>query len=61
MQLTNENTKAGAIVTALAHYIEDHRQKSNLVTDLDPEIVEELSTRQLPMDLEYEYSVGVAD
>ena len=49
---------AGAIDTALAHYIEDHRQKSNIVQDLDPEIVEALSTNRLPMSLEYAYSGG---
>jgi len=58
MQLADENTKAGAIDTALAHYIEDHRQKSKLVTNLDPEIADALSTKQLPVKLEYEYQVG---
>jgi hypothetical protein len=58
MQLADENTKAGAIDTALAHYIEDHRQKSKIVTDLDPEIADALSTNQLPIELEYEYQVG---
>lgn len=61
MQFTGENTKAGAIDEALGHYIEDHRQKSNIVQRLDPQIVEALSTNQLPMELEYQYSVGVED
>lgn len=58
MQLSGENTKAGAIDTVLAHYIEDHRQKSKSVTDLASEIADALSTKQLPVKLEYQYQVG---
>lgn len=58
MELAEENTKAGGIDTALAHYIEDHRQKSEIVADLDAEVVEQLSTNQLPMYKECEFRVG---
>lgn len=58
MQLTGEKTKAGAIDLALAHYIEDHRQKSKVVQNLDMEVIEALSRNQMPMELEQEFSVG---
>ena len=44
MEKTGENTKAGAIDTALAHYLKDYRQKEQVIADLDPEIADALST-----------------
>lgn len=61
MQLTGESTKAGAIDAALHHYIRDHSNKEVVVEDLDEEIVEQLSTQELPMEKSIETSVGRED
>lgn len=58
MQLTGENTKAGAIDKALHHYARDYRNKEALVDELDYEVVEDLSTPELPMWKEIETGVG---
>ena len=58
MQLTGENTKAGAIDAALHHYIRDHRNKEAIIDDLDPSVVKKLSTSELPMTMEIETAVG---
>lgn len=58
MQLTGENTKAGAIDVALKHYVRDYRNKETLVDELDPDVVEKLSTPELPLRKEIEISVG---
>lgn len=59
MQLAGENTKAGAIDTALHHYIRDYRNKKRIVEDLEPEIAEKLSTNELPIEKTVETFVGV--
>ena len=59
MELTNENTKAGAIDTALHHYIRDYRNKNRVVEKLDSDIADELSTPELPIEVEIATSVGL--
>ena len=59
MQLANENTKAGAIDTALHHYARDYRNKERIVEDLEPEIAEKLSTPELPIVKTVDTSVGI--
>ena len=59
MQLAGENTKAGAIDTALHHYIRDHRNKKRIVEDLDPDTAEKLSTPELPIEVEISTAVGL--
>ena len=60
MQATGENTKTGAIFAAASHYLEDKRNKEALIADLatDPELVEALSTSELPLRVEVETHVG---
>lgn len=59
MQLSGENTKAGAIDAALHHFVRDYRNKETLVDELDPDLAEKLSTPELPVEVEIETSVGL--
>lgn len=52
MQATGENTKAGAIDTAVKHYLQDLRNKQRVADDLDTDVLEELSTPWIPMNRE---------
>ena len=58
MQATGEKTKTGALFVAAEHYIADKRNKEDVVDQLDPEIVETLSTRELPMEIVIKTQVG---
>jgi len=49
-EISGENTKAGAIDRALAHYVQDYRQKQRLVTELDRDTAERLSTSEMPIE-----------
>lgn len=49
LQVTGENTKAGAVDVAIKHYLEDLATKRRLAPQLTDEIVGELSTPWLPM------------
>ena len=59
IQLTDENTKASATDTALHHYIRDYRNKNRVVEELDPDIADELSTPELPIEIEIATNVGL--
>jgi uncharacterized protein YigA (DUF484 family) len=50
MQATDENTKTKAIFLAVEHYINDKRQKERLASQLDRDMAERLSTKQLPIE-----------
>jgi hypothetical protein len=50
MQATGENTKVGALFVAAEHYLNDKRQKERLVSQLDRDMAERLSTKQLPIE-----------
>jgi hypothetical protein len=50
MQATGESTKTGALFVAAEHYLQDRRQKQRLVSDLDRDMAERLSTKQLPIE-----------
>ena len=50
MQATGESTKTGALFAAAEHYLQDRRQKQRLVSDLDRDTAERLSTKQLPIE-----------
>jgi hypothetical protein len=50
MDAMGENTKAGAIDRALKHYLADKRNKEQVADELPGEIVQELSTPQLPIE-----------
>jgi hypothetical protein len=52
MRAMDENTKAGAIDRALAHYLADKRAKAAIADDLATEHVEALSTPYLPIERE---------
>jgi hypothetical protein len=52
MEAMGENTKAGAIDRALKHYLADKRNKEQVADELPGEIVQELSTPQLPIERE---------
>jgi hypothetical protein len=52
MDATGENTKAGAIDTALKHYLADRRNKKKVADELASEHVEVLSTPYLPIERE---------
>jgi hypothetical protein len=52
MDAMGENTKAGAIDRALKHYLADKRNKEQVADELPGEIVQELSTPQLPIERE---------
>lgn len=58
-RLSGEATKSGALDAALAHYIADHRNKSDLADDLPSDVCEELSTSWIP--IERETTVGKGD
>lgn len=49
-EATGENTKAGAIDVAVAHYLADLRAKEEVASLLDDELAERLSTRWLPIE-----------
>jgi hypothetical protein len=50
MEATGENTKVGALFVAAEHYLNDKRNKKRLADDLPRELVDELSTPELPME-----------
>jgi hypothetical protein len=52
MEAMAENTKAGAIDRALKHYLADKRNQEQVADELPGEIVQELSTPQLPIERE---------
>jgi hypothetical protein len=52
MDAMDENTKAGAIDTALKHYLADLRNKSEVADEIPVEIVDSLSTPQIPIERE---------
>jgi hypothetical protein len=52
MEAMGENTKAGAIDRALKHYLADKRNQEQVADELPGEIVQELSTPQLPIERE---------
>lgn len=58
MQATGEKTKTGALFAAAEHYLEDKRNKEQLIHRLDPETAEALSTSELPMHVTIETRVG---
>ncbi len=60
MQATGEKTKTGALFAAAEHYLEDKRNKERVIEELvdQPELVESLSTSELPMNLSVETQVG---
>ena len=60
MQATGENTKVGAIFAAAEHYLEDKRNKEQVIGELvtNPELVEKLSTSELPLELDVSTRVG---
>lgn len=59
MQKIDEPTKAGAIDTAMKHYLSDYLNKQRVADELSTDMIEELSTAQLPLDRET--SVGSGD
>lgn len=59
MQATGESTKAGAIDTAIKHYLTDLQNKRRVAESLSTESLEELHTPYLP--LERETNVGRED
>jgi len=63
MQATDENTKVGALFAAAEHYLEDKRNKERLIDELvtNPDLVEKLSTSELPMELDVSTRVGNED
>ena len=56
LQVTGENTKAGAVDVAIQHYLADLRAKQKVAPRLQDELVEELSTPWIP--IERKTSVG---
>lgn len=50
MDAMDENTKAGAIDTALKHYLADLENKRKVAEKLPSKMVEELSTAQIPIE-----------
>lgn len=60
MQATGENTKTGALFAAAEHYLEDKRNKERVIDDLvtNPELVDALSTSELPLALDVSTRVG---
>jgi len=51
MELMDEQTKSAAIDKALIHYLEDHRNKQKLLTELPADQLEHLSTAAMPIDI----------
>ena len=51
MEKTDENTKAGAIDAAMIHYLNDLRNKRQLIDELPPEHADALSTGPMPIDV----------
>jgi hypothetical protein len=60
MDATGENTKSKALMAAAEHYLEDKRNKERVIDDLvtNPELVDELSTSELPLALDVSTRVG---
>jgi hypothetical protein len=60
MDATGENTKSKALMAAAEHYLEDKRNKERVIDDLvtNPELVDELSTSELPLALDVSATVG---
>ena len=50
MEATGENTKVGALFVAAEHYLNDKRNKECVADELPRDLVEELSTPELPME-----------
>lgn len=61
MQATGEKTKTGALFAAAEHYLEDKRNKERVISQLDPETAEALSTSELPVSVTVETQVGHDD
>lgn len=63
MQETGENTKAGAIDVAIKHYLADLEAKRRVISELDDELLEDLSTPWIPLirEVEVEEQVGMMD
>ncbi len=58
MQATGEKTKTGALFAAAEHYLEDKQNKERVISQLDPETAEALSTSELPIRVRVETHVG---
>jgi len=60
MNATGENTKSKALMAAAEHYLEDKRNKERVIDELvtNPDLVEKLSTSELPMELDVSTRVG---
>jgi hypothetical protein len=50
MEATGENTKVGALFVAAEHYLNDKRNKERVADELPRNLVEDLSTPELPME-----------
>lgn len=50
IEATGETNKTKALFAAAEHYLQDRRQKQRLVSDLDRDMAERLSTKQLPIE-----------
>jgi hypothetical protein len=50
MQATDENTKTKAIFLAVEHYLNDKRNKERVADDLPRDLLDELSTPELPLE-----------
>lgn len=61
MEATGENTKSGAIDKAVIHYLEDIKNKGEVVDELSADHVEALSTAALPLERDVEHTVGPPD
>lgn len=59
MEAMDEKTKAKAIDRALAHYLTDLENKQRVAEELPTDLVEQLSTAQLP--IERTTSVGISE
>lgn len=55
-QATGESTKAGALDVAAAHYVDDLRNKRRVADEIEPRLLEKLSTEA--MSITVEKSVG---
>jgi len=49
-EATGEKTKAGAIDTAVKHYLSDLQMKRDVAPELEDDLAERLSTPWLPID-----------
>jgi len=58
MQATGENTKVGALFAAAEHYLEDKRNKEQVEWERYQELADELSTGELPIQVDVDTRVG---